>query len=213
MKYKDIMGYSKKQPKKKVVKEKLSPKKTILDGIKEELNEWSYRPPTEKRWSKKFNGSQGLTEFEKRVEKLKEGKLQEDLGWALDWESEIAQLINSKELKMSLKSPNRKIKTIAQRLRKNLISVHIGFDGLKDEVRRVYGEGKLNETLPAMAREWKGLEKACYDLEKAVKTLEKSVSRRDRKGAKTISGLWRYVEGPIKKFKKLLSKEVLDKLQ
>ena len=46
---------------------------------------------------------------------LIEGKLQEqgDLMWALDWESEIAQLINSKELKMSLKSPNRKIKTIA----------------------------------------------------------------------------------------------------
>jgi len=78
---------------------------------------------------------------------VKEGKLQEDLGWALDWESEIAQLINSKELKMSLKSPNKKIKSIAQRLRKNLIQVHIGFDGLKDEVRRVYGEGKLQEDL------------------------------------------------------------------
>ena len=66
MKYKDIMGYTKKQPKKKVVKEKLSPKKTILDGIKQELNEWHHQPPSTKRWSKKFNGSQGLTEFEKK---------------------------------------------------------------------------------------------------------------------------------------------------
>ena len=57
----------------------------------------------------------------------------------------VGQLINSKELKMSIKSPNKKIKSIAQRLRKNLIQVHIGFDGLKDEVRRVYGEGKLTE--------------------------------------------------------------------
>ena len=29
------------------------------------MNEWSYQPPTEKRWSKTFNGSNGLTEFEK----------------------------------------------------------------------------------------------------------------------------------------------------
>ena len=67
MKYKDIMGYTKKQPKKKVVKEKLSPKQNkILESVKKELNEWSHQPPTEKRWSKKFNGSQGLTEFEKK---------------------------------------------------------------------------------------------------------------------------------------------------
>ena len=30
------------------------------------LNEWSKKPPTEKRWSKKFNGDKGLTEFEQR---------------------------------------------------------------------------------------------------------------------------------------------------
>ena len=55
MKYKDIMGYTKKQPKKKVVKEKLSPKQNkILESVKKELNEWSHQPPSEKRWSKKF---------------------------------------------------------------------------------------------------------------------------------------------------------------
>ena len=75
-------------------------------------------------------------------EKLQEG---EGLGWALDWESEIAQLINSRELKSSMKDKNSKVKTIAQRLKKNLIQVHIGFDGLKDELRKVYGEGKITE--------------------------------------------------------------------
>ena len=37
MKYRDIIGYSKKQPKKKVVKEVKKP--TVVDTIKQELNE------------------------------------------------------------------------------------------------------------------------------------------------------------------------------
>ena len=39
MKYRDILGFSKKR--KKIVKEQLKPKKnSVLDGIKQELNEW-----------------------------------------------------------------------------------------------------------------------------------------------------------------------------
>ena len=85
----------------------------------------------------------------KSDDSVEEGKLQEGegLGWSLDWESEIAQLINSKELKTLLKDKNSNIKRIAQRLKKNIIQVHIGFDGLKDELRKVYGEGKLQEGL------------------------------------------------------------------
>ena len=56
------MGYGKK--KKKVAKEQQKPKKTLLDGIKQELNEWNQIPPSEKRWSKSFDGDNGLTEFE-----------------------------------------------------------------------------------------------------------------------------------------------------
>jgi len=89
------------------------------------------------------DGIRKIVKEELNEEKLQEG---EGLGWSLDWESEIAQLINSKELKTLLKDKNSKVKTIAQRLKKNLIQVHIGFDGLKDEIRKVYGEGKLNET-------------------------------------------------------------------
>ena len=64
MDYKSLMGYGKK--KKKIVKEQLkSKKKTVLDSVKQELNEWNHQPPSEKRWSKSFGGS-GLTEFEER---------------------------------------------------------------------------------------------------------------------------------------------------
>ena len=51
--------------KKKVIKEKLKPKKTVLDGIKQELNEWTQQPLTEKRWSKSEYDT-GLTEFEQQ---------------------------------------------------------------------------------------------------------------------------------------------------
>ena len=65
MKYRDILGFTK--SKKKIIKERSKPKKNkIIEGIKQELNEWSYQPPTEKRWSKKLNGDTGLTEFERK---------------------------------------------------------------------------------------------------------------------------------------------------
>ena len=71
----------------------------------------------------------------------------------------------------------------------------------------------VNETLPAFPREWKNLEKAEAVLDKAVSSLEKAVSKKDRKSAKEISGLWKYTSKNIKKFKELLGKEVLSKLQ
>ena len=61
MKYRDILGFSKKQkPKKKIVK---SSKQTLTDNLSEQfgpLNEWSETNTGRKRWS----GS-GLTEFVK----------------------------------------------------------------------------------------------------------------------------------------------------
>ena len=65
MNYKSLMGYGKK---KKVTKEQSKPKiNKILTDIKQELNEWSYQPPTAKRWSKEFGGK-GLTEYEQLKE-------------------------------------------------------------------------------------------------------------------------------------------------
>ena len=68
MDYRDILGFSKKQPKKKVEK-KVAPKPTtppITELLKEEfgpLNEWGEVDTGPKRWSKPMD--QGLTEFEK----------------------------------------------------------------------------------------------------------------------------------------------------
>ena len=68
MKYRDILGFSK--SKKKVVKEQSKfKKKSVLDGIKQELNEWSHQPPSEKRWSKSLGGG-GLTEYEKQINEV-----------------------------------------------------------------------------------------------------------------------------------------------
>ena len=65
MKYRDILGFTKK-PKKKVIKEQSKPKKkTVLESVKQELNEWNQQPPKEKRWSGAFSDNKsGLTEFE-----------------------------------------------------------------------------------------------------------------------------------------------------
>jgi len=60
--YKKMMGYSKK---KETIKKEFKPKKNkIVEGIKLELNEWTHQSPSDKRWTKPFNGNQGLTEFE-----------------------------------------------------------------------------------------------------------------------------------------------------
>ena len=69
MDYRDMLGFSKKQPKKKVEK-KVAPKPTtppVTELLKEEfgpLNEWSEVDTGPKRWSKPFDSN--VTEFEKK---------------------------------------------------------------------------------------------------------------------------------------------------
>ena len=71
MNYRDMLGFSKKQPKKKVEK-RVAPTPTappITKLLKKEfgqLNEWTSKPPTEKRWSGAFTAKDGLTEFERK---------------------------------------------------------------------------------------------------------------------------------------------------
>ena len=65
MKYRDMLGFSKKQPKKKVVKKR---KPSVTEGLKKEfgqLNEWSEVDTGPKRWFKPMGGD-GLTEFERK---------------------------------------------------------------------------------------------------------------------------------------------------
>ena len=73
MKYRDIIGYSKKQPKKRVVKEQKKP--SVVDNIKQELNEWNDETfkSMPKRWGKPYGET--MTEFEKQggKDKVNEG--------------------------------------------------------------------------------------------------------------------------------------------
>ena len=66
MDYKKMMGYG---DKKKVTKKQSKPKKNqILEGIKEDLNEWNDETfkNAPKRWSGAYGGKDGLTEYEKK---------------------------------------------------------------------------------------------------------------------------------------------------
>ena len=67
MDYRDILGLPKKKSKKKVAPKPTAPPVTeLLEKEFGQLNEWTAKPPTEKRWSKNYNGDKGLTEFEQR---------------------------------------------------------------------------------------------------------------------------------------------------
>ena len=72
---------------------------------------------------------------------------------------------------------------------------------------------KVNETIPAAAREWKNLEKAEQVYTKAVLDLGKVVGKQDQKAGREVVGLYRTLSASMKKFKELLSREILDKIQ
>ena len=62
-----MLGFPKKKAKKKVIPEQ--PKPSVTAKLKEEfgqLNEWTSKPPTEKRWSSAYTAKDGLTEFERK---------------------------------------------------------------------------------------------------------------------------------------------------
>jgi len=71
----------------------------------------------------------------------------------------------------------------------------------------------INETLPQFPREWKNLEKACDDVYKAIAVLGKAVGKVDKKHERQVVELGKYVTSHLKKFKELVSKEILSKLQ
>ena len=112
MKYRDILGFSKKQqPKKKVVKENKQ-KSTVTDILKEEfgpLMEWSETDSGPKRWSKKvMDGSTGLTEFEQTGGKdfVKEGPSYEYAGYMKKIEK--AENLQAKEVNKLVKLLTKK---------------------------------------------------------------------------------------------------------
>tara|TARA_R110000744_G_scaffold228378_1_gene346347 strand:- start:99 stop:374 length:276 start_codon:yes stop_codon:yes gene_type:complete len=84
---------------------------------------------------------------------------------------------------------------------------------LKEIIKEVISEQRIDETIPAVAKEYKDLEKAETIYLKAISKLAAKVGKVDKKYQKEVSGLAKYVMSPMKKFKELLSKEILDKLQ
>ena len=72
---------------------------------------------------------------------------------------------------------------------------------------------KVNETLPAFAKEWQNLQKACDEVYKANDALAKAVGRVDSKQGREVKGLAKYVASHLKKFKELLSTQILNKMQ
>ena len=67
MRYRDMLGFPKKKAKKKVIPEPSKP--SITEKLTKEfgpLNEWTSKPPKEKRWSGAFTAKDGLTEFERK---------------------------------------------------------------------------------------------------------------------------------------------------
>ena len=96
MNYRDMLGFPKKS-KKKVEKRAAStptaptptahPVTKILKTEFGPLNEWSQKPPTEKRWSGAFTAKDGLTEFER-----KGGKDNMNEGPAYEYANQISKI-------------------------------------------------------------------------------------------------------------------------
>ena len=106
MKYRDIIGYSKKQPKKKVVKETKKP--SLVDTIKQELNEWNDETfkNKPKRWSSTYGKS--LTEFEKQG-----GKDSVNEGPAYEYSNQVKKI--EKAENMQSKEVNNLVKLLGKK--------------------------------------------------------------------------------------------------
>ena len=87
MKYRDILGFPKKQLKKKIPPQQ-PPKPSVADNLKEQfglLNEWSEVDTGPKRWSKPFDSN--MTEFEKEG-----GKDEVNEGPAYEYANQISKI-------------------------------------------------------------------------------------------------------------------------
>ena len=106
MKYRDILGFSEKQPKKKVVKEIKKP--SLVDTIKQELNEWNDETfkNKPKRWSSTYGKS--LTEFEKQG-----GKDSVNEGPAYEYSNQVKKI--EKAENMQSKEVNNLVKLLGKK--------------------------------------------------------------------------------------------------
>ena len=86
-----------------------------------------------------------------------------------------------------MRDKNSKVKTIAQRLQRNLKQVHIGFDGLTDELGRVYGEGTIKEVGAGVQyrKFYKDIERQQQGLSKSVEKFKKYLEKQGLKSEAT----------------------------
>ena len=68
MKYRDIIGYSNKQPKKKVVKEQLKP--TITDSLKKQFGDTINEGPAYEYGKVYMNAEKAYLQFQKAIDEL-----------------------------------------------------------------------------------------------------------------------------------------------
>ena len=118
----------------------------------------------------------------------------------------------NKKNKTIEKKSKPKVNQIIEDVKEEINETFMGIQTMKDNPPFKTPQ-QINETLPSFPNEWKAVEKSIMMMEKSVKVLEKAVSKVDKSHSRTISVLWKDTANRIKKFKDLLEKEVLGKLQ
>ena len=106
MNYRDILGFSKKQSKKKIVKEQKKP--SVVDNIKQELNEWNDETfkSMPKRWGKPYGET--MTEFEKQG-----GKDKVNEGPAYEYANQVKKIERAEN--MQAKEVNNLVKLLGKK--------------------------------------------------------------------------------------------------
>tara|TARA_B100000575_G_C23092818_1_gene630091 strand:- start:949 stop:1332 length:384 start_codon:yes stop_codon:yes gene_type:complete len=118
----------------------------------------------------------------------------------------------SKKKKTIKKESKHKVNQIIENVKEEMNETFLGIQTMKDNPPFKTPK-QINETLPAFPKEWKNVEKSMVMFEKSIKALEKAVSKVDKSHSRTIMVLWKDTSNRIKKFKDLLAKQVLGKLQ
>ena len=114
--------------------------------------------------------------------------------------------------KVTKKQSKPKVNKIIEGVKKQIDETFLGIQTMKDNPP-FKTQKQIDETLPSFPKEWKNVEKSMAMFEKSVKVLEKAVSKVDKSHSRTIMVLWKDTSNRIKKFKDLLAKQVLGKLQ
>ena len=118
----------------------------------------------------------------------------------------------SKKKKTIKKESKHKVNQIIENVKEEMNETFLGIQTMKDNPPFKTPK-QINKNFAAFPKEWKNVEKSMVMFEKSIKALEKAVSKVDKSHSRTIMVLWKDTSNRIKKFKDLLAKQVLGKLQ